>query len=311
MLTYAPPNVENEMCKFVSIAIFAGIASIYMIPTRVSAESDGVFVIGALHALHEEEVNFDYNRLRELIVSIDPAVVVLEVRPEELSERQDTPGRPEYPAVLWDLLDEKDYEAVAMEPAGEAFRKLVEPAEHLLAAFEKENPETVAWLARYRNALTRALVKRWNGVADTQDEITDDLMRGAYIVEAELRGPELAAVQRNWDGHMIRVAEEAIRSNPARRVLIVCSYRNRHAFVDSLEKKFPDRMVDIPEWLARTEQPEQGAARGQSAPSAARNKHLNVSRARERAPCGSAYCASSACQAAAEDLRWYTIPNTR
>lgn len=244
------------MRKVALVAIFAGIASMCMAATRVSAENDGVYVIGALHALHEEEVTFGYDRLRELIVSIDPAVVVLEVRPEELSERKDTPGRPEYPAVLWALVGEQGYEAVAMEPGGEDFRNFAEPAERLFAEFEKENPEIVAWLTRYRSAVTHALVERWDGAADTQDEITDDLMRGAYIVEAALRGSELAAVQRNWDGHMIRVAEEAIRSNPGRKVLILGSYRNRHAFVDSLEKTFPDRMVDISRWLAKTEQPD-------------------------------------------------------
>jgi hypothetical protein len=237
------------MRKLASVAIFAGIASMCMVRTTVSAEDNGVYVIGALHALHEEELHFGYDRLRDIIVAIDPAVVVLEVRPEELSERQDTPGRPEYPAVLWALLDEQAYEAVAMELGGDGFRKFSDSAGRLFAAFEKENPETVAWLARYRSALTRVLVERWNDAADAQDEITDDLMRGAYIVEAALRGSELAAVQQNWDGHMIRVAEETIRGNPHGKVLILGSYRNRHAFVDSLEKTFPDRMVDIASWL--------------------------------------------------------------
>ncbi len=93
-------------------------------PAHAAAPDHPVLVIGALHDLHEREPAFGYDQLRAAIRAFIPDILVLEVRPDELDERKPTPGRPEYPAVIWPLLAETGVEAVAMEPGGEAFKAI-------------------------------------------------------------------------------------------------------------------------------------------------------------------------------------------
>lgn len=240
-----------------SIAFLGIMAGLAPLATTVSpllaavsaAESNGVFIVGALHGLHETEESFGYGDLRRLVEAIDPDVMLLEVRPDELAERKETPGRPEYPAVIWPMLDEMGVTAVAMEPGKPLFTEMVTRAANSASTFEWDRPDAHALWSSYGRSLIAALTDHWTGLAETHDRVTGDLTRSRYIVYTALAGEEIAESQVRWDAYMVEQAREAISANPDRKVLVLGSYRNRHVFVDALRADFAQRVVDMEQWL--------------------------------------------------------------
>jgi hypothetical protein len=224
-------------------------------PTRAGGQVDGsdaIFIVGAIHGLHETEESFGYRQLRELIQEIEPDVMLLEVRPDELAERKETPGRPEYPAVVWPMLEEADIVAIPMEPGGELFTQMVTKATHLAEAFESFRPDEHSFWTSYGKSLDLALQQHWTTLAETHDRVTADLMRSRSVLIAALSGETWAAGQGRWDAYMVDRAREAIEANPGKKILVLGSYRNRHVFVDQLKEKYGPRVVDMERWLAST-----------------------------------------------------------
>jgi hypothetical protein len=103
------------------VCIFGTIGCPVSLAAKPEAQPD-VFVLGALHELHKSEESFSFDDLREALLELKADVWVLEVRPAELTARSHTPGRPEYPAVIWPLLKQTRAVAVAMEPGGDEFK---------------------------------------------------------------------------------------------------------------------------------------------------------------------------------------------
>lgn len=215
------------------------------LPAGAAEPAAPVAVIGALHGLHAREPDFGYAALAAAIVAFRPDVLVLEVRPDELAERKQTPGRPEYPAVLWPLLARSSVAVHAMEPGGAAFAEMAGKAGAAFKAFEARDPEGAKALARVTDSFEAALVARWRTPADTQDAATAAAAEALQTVQFTLVGPDLAEVQRRWDGHMASRAVEAARAAPNKRVLVLASYRNRAGIEARLRAELPSRVVAV------------------------------------------------------------------
>jgi len=212
-----------------------------------TAPPDGVYVVGAIQRLHASEPSFTFGDLRRILEAVNPDVLVLEVRPDELAERKETQGRPEYPAVVWPWLAARPTPAVAMEPGGEAFKAMTGEAGALFAAFEEQKPEDDAYMTRLGKALSAVLQDHWRHPADAHDAVTIDLIRAEGLAQARLGGDRFETSQAEWDGYMVARAREAIAANPGKRVLVLASYRNLGAFREAL--KGDPRLVDMEPWL--------------------------------------------------------------
>lgn len=214
---------------------------------------DKIFILGALHGLHEREDSFSYTDLQTIIQRIAPDVMVLEVRPDELLERKDTPGRPEYPAVIWPMLEASGAAMVAMEPGGEDFKRMTGKAS---AAFDKlgaENPEGATFLRNYRTSFEAALVAYWQSPAMSQDTVTADMATGYARVQLSYLGAGYESIQKDWNGYMADVALETVKANPDKRILVLASFRNRQVLTDAIQAALPGRVANMAEWLRQSE----------------------------------------------------------
>jgi len=219
-----------------------------------TAPPDGVYVIGAIQRLHVSEPAYSFEHLRRMLEAVKPDLLVLEVRPDELAERKETQGRPEYPAVVWPYLVAHPTPAVAMEPGGETFKTMTGEAGALFAAFEREKPQDDAYMGRLGKALSAALQAHWRHPADAHDAVTIDLVRAEGLAQARLGGDRFETSQAEWDGYMVARAREAIAANPGKRILVLASYRNLGAFRADL--KGEPRLVDVEAWLRDVLPPE-------------------------------------------------------
>jgi len=216
---------------------------------------DRVVVIGALHGLHDREPTYGYDHLRSTIEDFRPDVLVLEVRPDELAERKPTPGRPEYPAVVWPLLARMRVEVVAMEPGGDLFHEITRQAGAALQALKQRNPSGAAALSRLDEATDEALLAYWQQPGQIQDEKTAAMADGLQTARFALAGSRFAAAQARWDGYMSSRVRQAVRDNPGKRVMVIGSYRNR-AMLDRVARRLaPQRVVDAETWVGKSVSP--------------------------------------------------------
>lgn len=211
-----------------------------------------VLIVGALHQLHESEPSFGYDRLRASILAFKPDVLVLEVRPDELTERKATPGRPEYPAVIWPLLAEMQVEAVAMEPGGEMFKEIAGEAGAAFEALVQRDPDGAAALSRLEKAMDDVLLAYWQAPGQAQDDQTAAIAAGVQAVQFALAGPSFAAAQARWDSHMGGQVIRTVRSHPAKRVMVIASYKNRAVLDRMVRAVVEERVVDAAPWFATT-----------------------------------------------------------
>lgn len=218
-----------------------------------TAMPDGpVLIVGALHQLHDREPAFGYDRLRASILAFKPDILVLEVRPDELAERKATPGRPEYPAMVWPLLTEMRVDAVAMEPGGEMFKELAGEAGAAFAALSQRDPEGAAALSRLEKAMDDVLLAYWQSPAQVQDEQTAAIAAGVQAAQFALAGPSFAAAQARWDSHMAGQVVRTVRSHPGKRVMVIASYKNRALLERLVRKAVAGRVVDAAPWFTAT-----------------------------------------------------------
>jgi hypothetical protein len=238
-------------CAALRVLIAGGLAAAvgFGPETQARTQTAGVYVVGALHALHQTEDSFDFDTLHRVVAAIKPDVMALEVRPDELAERKDTPGRPEYPKVIWPLLARSPVKAVAMEPGGQLFAQMTGDASNAMKGFTARDPEGAKRWSGYQRALETVLRDHWQHPADTHDATTDSLSRGYYITQYATIGDAMRMVQEQWDQFMVDRALEAVRAAPNQRVLILCSYRNRHRFTDALGAEAASRLVEMESWL--------------------------------------------------------------
>ena len=212
---------------------------------------DGVLVIGALHDLHENEPAFGYDKLRAAIVAFAPDILVLEVRPDELTGQKPTPGRPEYPAVVWPLLAQIKVETVAMEPGGDLFAAIAGEAGAAFAALKQRDADGSAALSRLDADVDRILLKYWQSAGQVQDGTTATLAASVQAAQFALVGPAFAAAQSRWDTHMSDQVRQAVRSNPGKRVLVIGSYKNRAMLEAVVREAAPERAIGAASWFER------------------------------------------------------------
>lgn len=230
---------------------FAALSILTSLPLMAEPDTgnDGIYVLGALHGLHESEDSFTYDDLRAIITRLNPDIMVLEVRPDELAEFKDTRGRPEYPEVIWPMLRAGGRAAVAMEPGGEDFDRMTGRAAAAFKALNQENPAGAAFLRRYRKAFETALVSHWESPAQSHDQATADLVEGYKRVQFSFFDHTQSENQAEWDGYMADIALETARANPQKRILVLGSYRNRHVLEAIVQAGVPDRVRDMKAWL--------------------------------------------------------------
>ncbi|PZO05085.1 MAG: hypothetical protein DCF28_04410 [Alphaproteobacteria bacterium] len=230
----------------IALALCAN-AGVVSAQTSNSLPPDTVVILAPLHGLHEREPAFSYDDLRGILDAADPDVLLVETRPDELSGFTETPGRPEYPAIIWPWLEQRTILVEAMEPGGEIFAAMTEAASARYTRFSTEQPAASARTDALQRSLTQALLRHWRHPADVHDALTRDLMQAAVLSERALGGPGDDEGQAAWDGYMIARAREVIARNPGRRIVILASYRNLRAFREGLAGE--RRLIDAEPWL--------------------------------------------------------------
>jgi hypothetical protein len=211
----------------------------------VAAQETQLFILATATRLHPELPYYGFEELRETILALRPDVLVLEVRPDELEERKETPGRPEYPAVAFPLLEEKRYGSYPMEPGEPEFGRMVSSFGGIIESFRENQPEAAAALDAYKAAFVSALRACWRSPADLNSPLTDRLVKAKHELEGAIVGPARAESWAIWNDFMVDAVRNAVAGNPGKRIVALVGYDNAYWMRWRL-KDFPDaRVVDM------------------------------------------------------------------
>lgn len=218
---------------------------------RTSAVESGgaVFVLGTLYRRHETIAGYDLASLRKVILAINPDVLVLDVNPIELKEQKVSPGKIEYPGVIFPLLNERKLRAYPAEPAEPMFSEIVQAAINGRTDLEKNNPEGMAAMKQFRASTFEALSKIWKTPADVNGDVTERVIGGLKAYEARMIGPIEHESGTRWDHHAVSVVRQAIRENPGKRILQITGIENCPNIRTELRSDKRINLIEMEAWL--------------------------------------------------------------
>src|SRR4028118_728335 len=84
-----------------------------------------IFVLSALHQLHEQTKFYSFETLSQIIEKQKPDVLAVELTPSDLEKRKEQKTKQEYQRSVFPLLDKHKYTVVPLEPAEPKFSQIV------------------------------------------------------------------------------------------------------------------------------------------------------------------------------------------
>lgn len=212
------------------------------------AKKPKVYVLSALHQLHDKTPYYSFDELTRIIDRIDPDVIVVELTPADLASRKEQVNKQEYQRSVFPLAEKRGYELVPMEPAEPKFSEIVGVVRRSESALRTASPDKAAAFTIYANYLWEHLLNTWKSPADVNSAETDAMFAVKHGFQNELFGPEQKKGWEAWNRHFLDRITETARNNPGKRILVVVgaehSYwlRSRLADKDGIDLAAAEKM---------------------------------------------------------------------
>jgi hypothetical protein len=214
-----------------------------------SAGRTEVFVLGTLYKRHQSVPAYDLPTLRRIVLAIKPDVLVLDCTPREVEEQAVSPGKIEYPGVIFPLIRDGAYRVYAAEPREPMFSEIVRAVVQVHEAFRKTRPEAAAAFDQFQTGTYAALMQHWQSPAEVNDDVTGDVLSAKKALEGHLVGPAEADGWTRWNRHWTDTIMDAVAHHAGRRILAVTGIENRPWIVAALRKEPRVTVIDMPGWL--------------------------------------------------------------
>jgi hypothetical protein len=212
-------------------------------------ERNEVYVIGTLYKRHEQVPAFNVAVLKRVITDIKPDVMVLDVTPTELQQKNVFPGKIEYIQAVFPLLENASYITYAAEPAEPLFSEIVQAVSQAHKSFPKDKPVQAAALEQHEKATYELLKQHWSSVANVQDEVTAAALRATIELSGAMMGPVVQNADIRWDRHTADVVLKAAAEHPGKRIMVLTGIRNRPLVTENLRADASIQLIDMPAWL--------------------------------------------------------------
>lgn len=215
---------------------------------KPAARTD-VYVLSTLYKRHETTPAYDLAALRRIVLAIAPELVVVDCTPNEVKTRKVSPGKIEYPAVIFPLAEAARYPIVPAEPDEPRFTEIVTRVSAVRKDVAATQPALAAALDAYDASTYAVLAQHWQSPAAVHDEVTEAALRGLSALEREFYGRADGDAQTEWNRHWTAAILDAVAAHPGKRILAVTGVENRPWIVDALRQDPRVNVVDMPAWL--------------------------------------------------------------
>lgn len=218
-------------------------------PRGAGAARTDVYVLSTLYKRHEKTPAYDLAALRRIVLAIAPDVLVVDCTPNEVKARKVSPGKIEYPGVIFPLADAGGYPVYPAEPDEPQFTQIVERVIAVRKQIAAEQPAVAAALEAYDSSTYAALAEHWRSPAAVHDEVTEAAVRGLGALERAFYGRADGDAQVNWNRHWTAAIQKAVAAHPGKRILAVTGVENRPWIVEALGADARVNVVDMATWL--------------------------------------------------------------
>lgn len=215
-----------------------------VIQVETPAKTD-VYVLASLYRRHDETPSYDLAALRRTVLAVQPDVLIVDCTPTEVRERRVSPGKIEYPGVIFPLADDRRWPMYAAEPDEPLFSEIVEGGAAARQTAAAAQPAVVAALKAYESSMYTVLAQHWQSPAAVHDDVTVAVLEGLNALEARYYGD----AQIRWDRHWTDMIVQAVDENSGKRLLAITGVKNRPWIVRALREDPRVNLIDMPAWL--------------------------------------------------------------
>lgn len=197
--------------------------SISFVCTDVHAETTSrtpeVVVLGTLHGMHGETSGYDFDALRNAILTLEPDVLCMEIDSEDLATRSGFGSKIEYPRVVMPLVDEKGYDTCTLEPEPEVARPIIARYRAVSARLAEQDPAAVEAFSQYSDGMYQGLKAYWTSPATVNSVLTDEILRAKHGLQIALYGKDEADLWNAWNRHFMDRILQVARANHGKRIV--------------------------------------------------------------------------------------------
>jgi predicted MPP superfamily phosphohydrolase len=195
-----------------------------------------IFVLSALHQLHEQMKFYSFETLSQIIEKQKPDVLAVELTPSDLETRKEQKNKQEYQRSVFPLLDKHKYTVVALEPAEPKFSQIVTLVRDSEKELREKSPEKGEAFTVYNRLLFDYFFKTWSSPLDVNSRQTDALLEVKHNYQNELFGAKQLQGWENWNRHFLEVILDATQKHQSKRIVVLVGVEHSYWLRKELKK---------------------------------------------------------------------------
>lgn len=207
-----------------------------------------VLVLSTLHQYHGEVACFGFQTLRNILLELQPDLLLVEVDGDDLRLRREEKIKREYPEVVYPLLASAKLHVRPLEPSGPTKAALIDRVRAAAQQFEA-TPEGAAFRA-YVQSWLADLISSWTGPADANSSKTDAAVAAKHAQQDRLYPADYARCWEEWNRHFLERIVEAVKELRPRRAVVLVGLEHAYWLRPRLAERGDMIMLDAHETLA-------------------------------------------------------------
>ncbi len=209
------------------------------------ADTTNVTVLATLHHLHGAIEWFDFDDLAQIIRTIAPDFLGVELTPADLAARREQPIKQEYQNSVYPLLDEHGFEAFPLEPPEPKYSQLVAMGKSAREGLSQRSPDAEQCFGHYVQSLYDTLFEWWQSPFDVNSEETDRHFEIKHKFQNAVYGPDEQEGWDKWNQHFLDQILDVSSRQAGARVLVLVGVEHAYWLRKRLRAIEGIRLVDM------------------------------------------------------------------
>jgi predicted MPP superfamily phosphohydrolase len=180
-----------------------------------------IFVLSALHQLHEQTKFYSFEALSQIIEKQKPDVLAVELTPSDLQTRKEQKTKQEYQRSVFPLIDKHKYTVIPLEPVEPKFTQIITLVRESEKELREKSPEKGEAFSAYNRLLFDYFFKTWTSPLEVNSTQTDALLEVKHNYQNELFGTKQVQGWESWNRHFLEVILEAAQKHQGKKIVVL------------------------------------------------------------------------------------------
>ncbi len=203
-----------------------------------------VIIVATLHQFHEQSEFYSLDRLRTIIEKINPDIICVELREEDLKSKKNQAIKIEYPKCIIPLAEKKRYKLIAMEPSDPECSRIINKYKQTHQKIESKKTEI---FHQYTKLLYDYLFAYWNSPIDVNSQLTNAIFELKHKFQNSLFGSVEEQAWEEWNNHFLNTILKVAELYKGKKVLVTVGVEHVYWLKKHLESNSTIRLVEVSE----------------------------------------------------------------